>query len=238
MIGKAIASEAGAKFFSISASSLTSKWFGEGEKLVRTLFGVAACYPPAIIFIDEMDALLSSRTDSEFEASRRMKTELLVQMDGAASNNQDRVLVLGATNRPQDLDEAARRRLVKRLYIPLPNLLARIQLISHLLSSADHSLTDNDIQQIAINSKGYSGADLHSLCREAAMGPIRALCSSHAEMGDVDLSLVSPITMNDFSIALKQVKPSVPQKDLIQYLEWNKQYGSWHEEEFEKDLKD
>lgn len=82
LIGKAIASESGAKFFSISASSLTSKWHGEGEKLVRTLFAVASCHSPAIIFIDEIDSLLSQRSDGEFEASRRIKTEFLIQLDG------------------------------------------------------------------------------------------------------------------------------------------------------------
>ena len=87
--------------------------FGEGEKLVRTLFEVARCYPPAIIFIDELDSLMSARQESEFEGSRRMKNELLVQMDGAGGNSADRVLVLGATNMPQQLDEAAIRRLSK-----------------------------------------------------------------------------------------------------------------------------
>ncbi|GJT95027.1 ATPase family AAA domain-containing protein FIGL1-like protein [Tanacetum coccineum] len=121
MIGKAIAGEAKATFFHISASSLTSKWIGEGEKLVRALFGVASCYQPAVIFVDEIDSLLSKRkSEGEHEANRRrLKTQLLIEMEGCDSVN-DQVLLIGATNRPQDLDEAARRRLTKRLYIPLP----------------------------------------------------------------------------------------------------------------------
>lgn len=118
LIGKCIASQSGATFFSISASSLTSKWVGEGEKMVRALFAVARCQQPAVIFIDEIDSLLSQRGDSEHESSRRIKTEFLVQLDGAATSSEDRILVVGATNRPQEIDEAARRRLVKRLYIP------------------------------------------------------------------------------------------------------------------------
>jgi len=106
LIGKCIASQAKATFFSISASSLTSKWVGEGEKMVRALFAVARCHQPAVIFIDEIDSLLSQRTDGEMEANRRIKTEFLVQLDGAATSSEDRILIVGATNR---YDEARKR---------------------------------------------------------------------------------------------------------------------------------
>jgi len=114
LIGKAIAHESGATFFSISSSSLTSKWIGEGEKLVRTLFAVAAVSEPAVVFIDEIDSLLTARKADENEASRRIKTEFLVQLDGTGTSGQGRVLAIGATNRPHELDDAARRRFVKR----------------------------------------------------------------------------------------------------------------------------
>ncbi|PON61316.1 Spastin [Parasponia andersonii] len=121
MIGKAIAGEAKATFFYISASSLTSKWIGEGEKLVRALFGVACCRQPAVIFVDEIDSLLSQRkSEGEHESSRRLKTQFLIEMEGFDSGS-EQILLIGATNRPQELDEAARRRLTKRLYIPLPS---------------------------------------------------------------------------------------------------------------------
>nr|CAI5828105.1 unnamed protein product [Callosobruchus analis] len=120
LIGKCVASQSKSTFFSISASSLTSKWVGEGEKMVRALFTVARVHQPAVIFIDEIDSLLTQRNDTEHESSRRIKTEFLVQLDGAMTDNEERILVIGATNRPQELDEAARRRFVKRLYIPLP----------------------------------------------------------------------------------------------------------------------
>jgi len=125
LIGKAIATESGATFFSISASSLMSKWIGEAEKMVRALFTVARGHLPSVIFIDEIDSLLSSRSEGEQDCSRRVKTEFLIQLDGAATNPNDRLLVIGATNRPQELDEAARRRMQKRLYIPLPDGSAR-----------------------------------------------------------------------------------------------------------------
>jgi SpoVK/Ycf46/Vps4 family AAA+-type ATPase len=177
MIGKCIASTAGCTFFSISASSLTSKWVGEGEKMVRALFAVARVHQPAVIFIDEIDSLLTQRTDGEFEASRRIKTEFLIQFDGAHIHNpdEDRILVIGATNRPQELDEAARRRLIKRFYIPLPDPEARNYIVQTLIRKQTHRLADKDIDEIAQRTKGYSGSDMDGLCREAALGPIREI---------------------------------------------------------------
>jgi SpoVK/Ycf46/Vps4 family AAA+-type ATPase len=167
MIGKAIASESNSSFFSISASSLMSKWVGEGEKMVRALFAVAAVHQPSVVFIDEIDSLLSQRQDGDFESSRRVKTEFLVQLDGCATNKDDRILLIGATNRPQELDEAARRRMVKRLYIPLPDDKGRRALIAHLLQQQQHSLSDSDVDEIVAATKGYSGSDLTALCMES-----------------------------------------------------------------------
>ena len=171
MIGKAIASESNSSFFSISASSLMSKWVGEGEKMVRALFAVAAVHQPSVVFIDEIDSLLSQRQDGDFESSRRVKTEFLVQLDGCATNKDDRILLIGATNRPQELDEAARRRMVKRLYIPLPDDKGRRALIAHLLQQQQHSLSDADVDDIVAATKGYSGSDLTALCMESEHPP-------------------------------------------------------------------
>jgi len=112
LIGKAIASESNSTFFSISASSLTSKWVGESEKMVRTLFVVAKVKQPSVIFIDEIDSLLCARSEKDDDSTRRIKTEFLVQLDGAKSINDERVLIIGATNRPEELDEAVKRRFV------------------------------------------------------------------------------------------------------------------------------
>lgn len=196
LIGKAIAHESGATFFSISSSSLTSKWIGEGEKLVRTMFAVAAYREPAVVFIDEIDSLLTQRKADENEASRRIKTEFLVQLDGTGTSGQGRVLVIGATNRPQELDEAARRRFVKRLYIPLPEESDRECLIRVLLGKNSHGLTDADIKKLAKETAGYSGADLKALSADAAMGPIRQLGTKALE---VDVNDVPPIIVQALS---------------------------------------
>ncbi|XP_031573495.1 fidgetin-like protein 1 isoform X2 [Actinia tenebrosa] len=224
LIGKCIASQSKATFFSISASSLTSKWVGEGEKMVRALFAVARCHLPAVIFIDEIDSLLTQRSDGEHEASRRIKTEFLVQLDGATTNTDERLLVVGATNRPQEIDEAARRRLVKRLYIPLPDGGARHQIIQNLLSQQNYNLTEQDISKIVTRTEGYSGSDMSNLCREAAIGPIRCIATSDIE--HITADQVRPIEYTDFDAALSQVRASVSQKDLDTYIQWNTLYGS------------
>ncbi|XP_046850421.1 fidgetin-like protein 1 [Xenia sp. Carnegie-2017] len=225
LIGKCIASQSKATFFSISASSLTSKWVGEGEKMVRALFAVARCHQTAVIFIDEIDSLLSQRSDNEHESSRRIKTEFLVQLDGATTYSEDRLLVVGATNRPQEIDEAARRRLVKRLYIPLPEGEARKQIICNLLEDQHYSLSDEDFQQIVTRSEGYSGSDMSNLCREAALGPIRSISGN---IQAITSDQVRPIVFADFEKAFRQVRASVSTKDLDLYHSWNKQFGSGH----------
>ncbi|XP_033098404.1 fidgetin-like protein 1 isoform X2 [Anneissia japonica] len=222
LIGKCIANQSGATFFSISASSLTSKWIGEGEKMVRALFAVSRCHQPAVIFIDEIDSLLSQRSADEHESSRRIKTEFLVQLDGATTNSEDRLLVVGATNRPHEIDEAARRRLVKRLYIPLPDAPARKQIVVNLLSKQAYVLNEEELNDIQRKTEGYSGADVANLCREAALGPVRCI----KDIQQVSADQVRPILFEDFQAALKTVRPSVSQQDLKIYLEWNKQYGS------------
>ncbi|XP_072379253.1 fidgetin-like protein 1 isoform X1 [Diabrotica undecimpunctata] len=224
LIGKCVASQSKSTFFSISASSLTSKWVGDGEKMVRALFAVARVHQPSVIFIDEVDSLLSQRSDTEHESSRRIKTEFLVQLDGATTDNEERILVIGATNRPQELDEAARRRFVKRLYIPLPNYEARLQLVQQLIMNENHQLTFENFEKIAALSDGYSGADIKTLCSEASLGPIRSIDMTMIE--HIQANEVRSLLMEDFEKSLNRVKSSVSPDDLEQYITWNKTYGS------------
>jgi len=224
LIGKCIAHESNCTFFSISASSLTSKWVGEGEKMVRALFAVAKVHQPSVVFIDEIDSLLTSRSEGEHESSRKIKTEFLVQLDGANTVGEERVLVVGATNRPQELDDAARRRLVKRLYIPLPDEAARVSILSRLLGKERHDVSHPQLVSISQQTDGYSGSDMANLCREAAYGPIRSL--DWKQIANVRADQVRPINFEDLVSAMRQVKASVSQDDLDQYIKWDKQFGA------------
>lgn len=174
-MAKCVANNAKATFFNVSASTLTSKWIGEGEMLVRTLFYVASKRQPSVIFVDEIDSLLSKRSEQEHESSRRLKTEFLVNLDGAATGENESILLIGATNRPHELDEAARRRFTKRIYIGLPDLEARKEIILHYLQKEKHNITPAQIDQLAIQTEGYSGADLKVLAQEASMAAFRTI---------------------------------------------------------------
>ena len=224
MIGRAIASRSGAKFFNISASSLMSKWVGESEKLVRALFGVARALQPAVIFIDEIDSMLSARSDSDAESSRRVKTEFLVQMDGASSSREDRVLVIGASNRPQELDQACRRRMPKRLYIPLPDEAARRTLVLRLIRDQAHDLDDAALTHIVRLTHGYSGSDVYALCAEAALGPVRDLGEHLSEAQAAD---VRPMALQDFVQAARVIRKSVAAEEVRDYEVWNAENGSF-----------
>jgi vacuolar protein-sorting-associated protein 4 len=176
-LAKAVATEADATFYSVSSADLVSKWLGESEKLVRNLFEMARDTRPSIVFIDEIDSLCSSRSDSESESARRIKTEFLVQMNGVG-NDMDGVLVLGATNIPWALDAAIRRRFEKRIYIPLPEPPARAKMFQIHLGKTPNKLTPDNFKHMGDTTEGYSGADISILVREAMMQPVRAVQSA------------------------------------------------------------
>lgn len=176
-LAKAVATEAEATFYSVSAGDLVSKWLGESEKLVRCLFEMARETKPSIIFIDEIDSLCSARGDNESEASRRIKTEFLVQMNGVG-NDQDGVLVLGATNIPWDLDPAMRRRFEKRIYIPLPDFNARARIFEIHIGDTPCEISKENYKQLAQLTEGYSGSDISIVVRDALMQPIRKVQTS------------------------------------------------------------
>lgn len=227
MLARAVASESGLSFFSISASTLTSKWVGEGEKMVRALFDAARSRAPAAIFLDEIDAILSRRGDAEHEASRRLKTEFLVRLDGATANPEtDRVLVLGATNRPWDIDEAVLRRLPRRILIPLPDPPARRAMLDYLLDGpkgVPHSLRPRDIQAIVASTANFSMSDLRALAEEAALAPLRALGDKIKNVSSDD---VPPVRLADFKAALAVIKPSADIHLLERYDEWTRDFGT------------
>lgn len=177
-LAKAVATEANnSTFFSVSSSDLVSKWLGESEKLVKNLFAMAREHKPSIVFIDEVDSLCGSRSENESESARRIKTEFLVQMQGVGNDN-DGILVLGATNIPWSLDSAIRRRFEKRIYIPLPEASARLHMFKLHIGNTPNSLSEADYRVLAEKTQGYSGADIGVLVRDALMQPIRRVQSA------------------------------------------------------------
>ncbi|XP_062555335.1 katanin p60 ATPase-containing subunit A1 isoform X2 [Armigeres subalbatus] len=230
MLAKAVATECGTTFFNVSSSTLTSKYRGESEKLVRLLFEMARYYAPSTIFIDEIDSLCACRgSDSEHEASRRFKAELLIQMDGLnAASDEKIIMVLAATNHPWDIDEAFRRRFEKRVYIGLPNDNTRKALLELCLKGVNMS-PDLETDTIADQLRGYTGSDIANVCRDAAMMAMRrhinGLTPSEIKMirrEEVDL----PVTAQDFQDAMVKTRKSVSANDVARYETWMDEYGS------------
>ncbi|KAF3659679.1 Spastin [Capsicum annuum] len=180
MLAKAIANEAGASFINVSMSTITSKWFGEDEKNVRALFTLAAKVSPTIIFVDEVDSMLGQRTRvGEHEAMRKIKNEFMTHWDGLLTKPGERILVLAATNRPFDLDEAIIRRFERRIMVSLPAVENREKILRTLL--AKEKVEDLDYKELAAMTEGYSGSDLKNLCTTAAYRPVRELIQQERE---------------------------------------------------------
>ncbi|CAN7009741.1 unnamed protein product [Brassica oleracea var. botrytis] len=230
MLAKAVATECNTTFFNISASSVVSKWRGDSEKLIRVLFDLARHHAPATIFLDEIDAIISQRGGegrSEHEASRRLKTELLIQMDGLQKTN-ELVFVLAATNLPWELDAAMLRRLEKRILVPLPDPEARRGMFEMLLPSqpGDEPLPHDVLVE---KSEGYSGSDIRILCKEAAMQPLRRTLASLEDTEEIvpedELPKVGPILPEDIDRALSNTRPSAHLHAHL-YDKFNDDYGS------------
>lgn len=224
MLAKAVASESEATFFNVSASSLTSKWVGEAEKLVRTLFMVAVDRQPSVIFMDEIDSVMSARLANENDASRRLKSEFLIQFDGVTSNPDDLVIVIGATNKPQELDDAVLRRLVKRIYVPLPDPNVRRLLLKTQLKGQSFKLSSHDLERLAADTEGYSGSDLRAFCEEAAMMPIRELGPQN--ILTIKANQLRPLKYEDFKKAMTVIRPSLQKSKWDELEKWNEEFGS------------
>ncbi|XP_057261693.1 katanin p60 ATPase-containing subunit A-like 2 isoform X1 [Pezoporus wallicus] len=236
LLAKAVATECNTTFFNISASTIVSKWRGDSEKLVRVLFELARYHAPSTIFLDELESVMSQRgtaSGGEHEGSRRMKTELLVQMDGLARSD-DLVFVLAASNLPWELDSAMLRRLEKRILVDLPSKEARQVMIQHWLPAVSNSggvelRTDLDYSLLGQETDGYSGSDIKLVCKEAAMRPVRKIFDAleNHKPGNHNLPVIQldTITTADFLDVITHTKPSA--KNLSQkYAAWQREFES------------
>ena len=249
-LAKAAATETKGRFFSVSAANIVSKFMGESERLIKALFELARKNKPAVIFIDEIDSVLSARTDGENEATRRLKTEFLIQMQGVGKDDKG-ILVLGATNIPWGLDPAVRRRFQKKIYISLPESKARKLMLKLNLGDTYNDLTDEQFSILGDLTEGYSGSDIYNLTQDAIYGPLRKCqrathfkhlderhivpCSPSdpgaKEMKINDIadpgSLVAPVvTFEDFILSLQKMKPTVSQADLEKQLKFTEEFGT------------
>ena len=248
-LAKAAATETGGKFFSVSAANIVSKWMGESEKLIKGLFDLARQNKPAVIFLDEIDSVLSARSDSENDATRRLKTEFLIQMQGVG-NDDDGILVLGATNIPWGLDPAVRRRFQKKIYISLPDVKARRLMFTLNLGDTENDITDKEFDILAEMTEGYSGSDIATLTQDAIYGPLRKCqrakffknidsqhivpCSPSDQgafrmtMSEIEKpeSLVPPkVTFEDYIQSIQKIKANEKKKDLEKQEEFTREFG-------------
>ncbi|XP_009615400.1 katanin p60 ATPase-containing subunit A1-like isoform X4 [Nicotiana tomentosiformis] len=234
LLAKAVATECGTTFLNVSCSSLLAKLYGESERRVRCLFDLARARAPSTIFIDEIDSLCSARgAPGENEVSRRVKSELLVQIDGLNNSTNNiagkPVTVLAATNFPWGLDEALRRRLEKRIYIPLPDFKSRKELIKINLISITLA-PDLDIDQVARRTEGFSGDDLTNICRDASLSGMRRKIAGKnpdeiKNMSKAEI-LKIPVMMDDFLEALDKIQPTVSAVDIERHEKWFSEFGS------------
>mmetsp|Transcript_761 Transcript_761/g.1355 ORF Transcript_761/g.1355 Transcript_761/m.1355 type:complete len:545 (-) Transcript_761:93-1727(-) len=241
MLAKAVATEGGASFLSVDASSVENKWLGESEKNAKAVFTLARRLAPCVIFIDEVDSLLSSREGSSDDSAHgtltSVKTTMMSEWDGLNSGTNgngeagsDRVIVIGSTNRPFDLDEAVLRRFPRRILVDLPDLETRTEILEVTLAENRLDPAVN-LTKIAERLEGYTGSDIKEVCREAVVQ------ISHEQAKLLDEGIRSgapgafqrlrPVTTEDFERSLTKLKRSVSEtgKELARVWEWNDEYG-------------
>ncbi|XP_053611226.1 outer mitochondrial transmembrane helix translocase isoform X2 [Plodia interpunctella] len=220
LIAKATAKEANMSFINLDVSLLTDKWYGETQKLAAAVFSLAVKLQPCIVFIDEIESFLRTRTQHDHEATAMMKTQFMSLWDGLITDSDCTVIIMGATNRPQDLDKAIQRRMPATFHVPMPNESQRERIL-HLILNSEPVAPDIDLKRLAASTEGFSGSDLHELCRQAAVYRVRDLArdeidhhaknstkSNGSESEDEFVDAVRPITMDDLRLSLSKLKES------------------------------
>ncbi|XP_078269273.1 outer mitochondrial transmembrane helix translocase [Rhinoraja longicauda] len=206
LIAKATAKEAACRFINLQPSTLTDKWYGESQKLAAAVFSLAVKLQPAIIFIDEIDSFLRNRSSSDHEATAMMKAQFMSLWDGLDTDYNCQVIVMGATNRPQDLDSAILRRMPTRFHINQPNIKQRELILALILLNEK---VDNcvNLDVIAKETQGFSGSDLKELCRDAAMFCVRDYVNGSEEEQRAK-EMIRPIKQQDLQKAIDKMRRS------------------------------
>jgi SpoVK/Ycf46/Vps4 family AAA+-type ATPase len=227
LLAKAASNTLAATFFEARLSALLSKYFGESPKLVSALFTKARKMQPSLIFIDELDAMAVSRSTDISEASRRVLGQLLTEIEGFNTPKEEKVIVMGATNKPWDLDDAMVSRFLRKIYVPLPDQKARKKIIKIHLSGSQISSELIDI--LAEKTENWSGRDLSSLCQEAIINMVRECNPGLEDLSgpQLDKYILSTraLELKDFESAFKKIRPAVTESEIKRYEEWRKEYG-------------
>nr|CAH7759163.1 unnamed protein product [Callosobruchus chinensis] len=211
LIAKATAKEAGTRFINLDVSILTDKWYGESPKLAAAVFSLAVKIQPCVIFIDEIDSFLRARATADHEATAMMKAQFMSLWDGLLTDHNCSVIIMGATNRPQDLDRAILRRMPATFHISMPNAAQRRQIIRLILENEPIS-EDVDIEALARSTEGFSGSDLRELCRTASVYRVRDYLRNHIdhprgnEDDDEYHDALRPITMEDLKFSFGKMR--------------------------------
>jgi transitional endoplasmic reticulum ATPase len=206
LIARAVANTVKANFYLISGPEIGSKYYGESEKRLRDIFKEAEKTAPSIIFVDEIDSLAPSRDNTSTEVERRIVSQLLTLMDGLSPS--DKVVVIGATNRPNAVDPALRRpgRFDREIEIPAPDAPARLEIL-RVHTRRLPLASDVNMEEIAELTNGFVGADLAALVREATLQALKRKTQDLLYgMSDLDLSIA--VTRSDFLAAIKEIEPS------------------------------
>ena len=247
MLAKAVARESGACFFNLHISTLTEKWFGDSNKLVNAVFTLARKLEPTIVFIDEIDAVLGTRRTGEHEASSMVKAEFMTHWDGLASSNTSglpqRILIMGATNRIHDIDDAILRRMPKKLPVALPNASQRSKILRLILKDTQVDQANFDLDYLVRVMAGLSGSEMKEACRDAAMVPVREMIQAQRKNGQkmdqVRAKEVRGIRTDDFFVkgAVQSIQQSIKdhQRGLKQEeeREWSTESSSPRNEEMQ-----
>jgi len=232
LLASACAGSLDATFFNVKASSVTSKYFGESSKIISALYEVARELHPSIVFIDEIDALTTKRSEGVSEASRRMLSTLLTELDGFQDKGSDKlILTLAATNTPWDLDEAVLSRFPRRIYIPLPDKEASKEIIKINTRGLQLDVKLDEIAERCVE-RYYSGRDIRNLCQGAIWNMIRDVNRDLYKMANLSYRelrkrklKIRPLTEEDFQEAFKKIKSPLTKKDIERYERWCEEFG-------------
>ncbi|KAM9321390.1 fidgetin-like protein 2 [Gastrophryne carolinensis] len=217
LLSRCIATQLGSTFLKVSGTTLVSKWKNKSEKILQTVFFMASCHQPSVIFISEIDILLSAHISEENSHLTNLKSQLLSFLDNIATSSDDSIIFIGTSQRPDDIEEGAHHRFARRFYIAPPDNLARRQILHHSLAQQNYCLSEREMALLVQHTEGYSGNELIQLCQQAGANHLHGISGQ-----------LQPTSYKDFEGAFCKLQAGTSQKQLDLYVEWNKMYGSRH----------